>query len=926
MIATHALSIASALLLPPMLLAQADKHSPVAPSPATTQWQQGIGTEPVPGRLPGTHSYNVTFRARSFDLKAFKAANDNKESPAVVAAIVEDLQERARRDQHEFRLAVEALGGAVNIHFWLINACNIDLPAERVELIRGMPNVLYVHADLPTYPATVDAVPFIRTATNSSHHNADAEHTRGNRGTGFGVAIVDTSADTSLHGANMPHMVFYRNADRNNHTGGGLDGSRLLGAFALAAQPANNSHPHGTGVSGIAAGAGWSTATADAGHASDAPIVMYSICNSAGSCGSTLAIEAAAWQRVAADAVMFGLVTGNMSYGSSPNPLDVSQQAIDACALNANVLPITSGGNGGTSTAGSSSTANGIAVAAVSNAKVVAGFSSRGPLSGDPTRFFPDISGCGVATVMPQYGNEGTDWIADGTSMASPQVCGAAALIKSARPASNHREIKALLLNNTESIAPQNPTLNRNAYGMGFLRDDIACSAARANQVFSSTINSTTTPNTHAMAVSLNQIYAVTLVWNRHTLTSTAWSDLTLTIRNGAAVLASSATPRNLYERVEFSAPITGNVTIEVSAASLEIANLPYSVAFGLSSSNGLAAVTKSGTGCVAGSSTFYELFSANTFDLAPNAIRLTPQAGGYRVTQPSTTLVPPTGTGLGLTDDSLAPTTNLPFTLAYPGGSTNQIRICSNGFIYLNGTGSSASFTPTVQDALTGGPRLFPAWTDLLPDGATNTNNVFYDVDAPNNRVLITWRNVPEFGQTGTSNTLQVVINSNGVIDYVWSQIQVRGHETLTAFSPGNSGRDPGNRDISSTLPFSTGADSRPLDQDATRPIIGTTCNLLVSDIRAGSLGGVELIGTRVPGIDLTFFDMPECFLYLNPILLTLPFATPGSSATIPLIIANNIALTGAALPVQAATISPGLNPRGIATSNLCTLTVGQF
>ncbi len=892
-----------------------------------TEQQRGIGTEALPGRLPGTHRYNVTFATRSFDLAAFKAATDRRD-PAAVAEIVKDLERRAQQDQAEFRQAVEALGGAVNITFWLINACNIDLPNEHVGLVRGMPNVLFVDPDLATYPLGAGAMPFIKVATNSSHHNADAEHTLGNRGTGVAVAIVDTSADTSLHGANMPHMVFYRNADRNNHTAGGLDGSRLMGAFQIGSQPANNSHPHGTGVSGIAAGAGWLSAGQDAGHASDAKVIMYSICDVSPSCGSSLAIEAAGWQRVAADAATYGTVTANMSYGSSPSPTDVSQQAIDACALNAGVLPVTAAGNGGSSTGGSSSTANGLAVAAVTPvSKAVAGFSSRGPLSGDPTRFFPDISANGVQTVMPQYGNEGADYVADGTSMASPQVCGAGALVKTSRMASNVRELKALLLNNTESIQAQNVGLDRNAYGVGYLRDDLACAAARNNEVLSGTISSTTTPNTHTLAAVQNQIYAVTLVWNRHVLTGTSWSNLNLTVKNGATVLATSATPRNLYEKVEFSSPITGNLTIEVSAASLEIASVPYAVAFGLSSANGLAAVRMSGVGCVGGTMSFYELFNSNTFDLANRSIRMTPSGGGYAVSSVNATYVAPTGAGLALTDDSVSNVMTLPFALSYPGGSTNAIRICSNGFIHLNPAATDTNYIPDVNEMLTLGPRLFSNWTDLLPDGATNVNNVFYTVDTPGNRVLITWRNVPEYGQPSTSNTFQVVIYNTGVIEYVWRSMSVVAHQVLTAFSPGANNRDPGSRDISGTLPFQTqGTDLQPLSLDATRPLIGTTCNLQVSGIRGGSLGGVAVLGLDIPGIELSFLDMPSCFLYVNPILLTLSFPTFGSTATVPIGIPNDVNLSGSNVPVQTATISPGVNARGVATSNLVVLVIGRF
>jgi len=283
----------------------------------------------------------------------------------------------------------------------------------------------------------------------------------------------------------------------------------------------------------------------------------------------------------AADKVLYNLVAANMSYGSSPSLTDVSQQAIDAAAVNADILPVCAAGNGGSSTTGSSATSNGLAVANVAaNTKVVASSSSRGPLSGDPTRFFPDIAACGTSTVMPQRDNEAGNYVASGTSMASPQVCGAATLVKAARPASSASELKAILLATTESIAAQNPTRNRNAYGLGFLRDDLAVQLAlRPGTVLSDAIGSITTPVTHTIAVTGAQQYSVVLVFHRHVFASTAFSNLGLRVLDGTTVVASNNDPRNLYEKVTFVAPATGVLTVEVSASLLEIPSLPYSLA-----------------------------------------------------------------------------------------------------------------------------------------------------------------------------------------------------------------------------------------------------------------------------------------------------------------------------------------------------------
>jgi sugar lactone lactonase YvrE len=341
------------------------------------------------------------------------------------------------------------------------------------------------------------------------------------------------------------------------------------------------------------------------------------------------------------------------------------------------------------------------------------------------------------------------------------------------------------------------------------------------------------------------------------------------------------------------------------------------------------ARVVPSGVGCVNGAVSFYELFNPGTFDLANTGLQMIPAGTGYVVLSMANSFVNPTTTGLGLTDDSLSGVLALPFSFPYPGGSTNQLRVCSNGFIYLNGTGASASFTPAVPDALTGGPRLFPMWMDLLPDGPTNVNNVFFEVDNVLNRALITWLNVPEFGSPSNLSTLQVVLNASGIVEYTWRTAANvgAGHSCLVGFSPGAANRDPGSRDISATMPFTTTADRSPLGQNSQRPVIGTTFNLQVSNIPAGSLAGIEIIGPPLPGggLDLTPAGMPGCFLYVSPILIALPFSTAGSSANIPLALPNDPSLVGGQVPVQAISVSPGVNSMGVATSNLVTLFMGN-
>ena len=216
----------------------------------------------------------------------------------------------------------------------------------------------------------------------------------------------------------------------------------------------------------------------------------------------------------------------------------------------------------------------------------------------------------------------------------------------------------------------------------------------------------------------------------------------------------------------------------------------------------------------------------------------------------------------------------------------------------------------------------------DLSPDGATNVNNCFYETDVVNNLARITWRNVREYIVNPSSNTFQVIVYGTGNIEFIYQTCRNvwPGHNVIVGFSPGANNRDPGGRDLSTAMPFSTSADSNPLAQGAGRPVIGTTIDLRVSNIRPGSFAGLELIGPPSGGIDLTGAGATGCFLHVMPILVALPFATAGGSASIPLALPRDLTLVGGRASVQAATVSLGANPLGVLTSNLTTLHFGSL
>jgi sugar lactone lactonase YvrE len=349
----------------------------------------------------------------------------------------------------------------------------------------------------------------------------------------------------------------------------------------------------------------------------------------------------------------------------------------------------------------------------------------------------------------------------------------------------------------------------------------------------------------------------------------------------------------------------------------------------GLEITFSLASVTRSGAGCPAGRSvSFYELFPPTAFDLAQGRIQMAPSGSGYRVAAGTGAFVAPVAPLPALGDDAVSAPINLPFSFPFPGGSTSQIRICSNGFIHLSGTGISTDFSPTAAEAMNGGPRLFPLWMDLNP-AAAGSGPVCYDVDASQTRVRVTWRDVPEFQGTNL-NTVQAELNASGVVEFRWLAAGNVGtnHSCLVGFSPGAANRDPGNRDLTATMPFTTQSDVIPLEQDAGRPALGVSSQLTIRGIQGGSLAGIELIGGPVGGngLDLTGAGMPGCTLYVLPVVLTLPFATSSTTASIPFTVPNDPSLIGGRMDVQAMVVRPGANAAGVVTSNVATLIFGDL
>lgn len=336
----------------------------------------------------------------------------------------------------------------------------------------------------------------------------------------------------------------------------------------------------------------------------------------------------------------------------------------------------------------------------------------------------------------------------------------------------------------------------------------------------------------------------------------------------------------------------------------------------------GFATKVSFGTGCNSATGTsFYENFSAGTFDLVTPVDNMTLINTGvdYLALSGLATYVAPTGaaTALTLTDDSEAPVTLSTAMPVGSTGSTTSLMVCSNGFVSTgsNGTG----FTPNVATMLNNPNAGWYTWHDLNPaTGGTVWSEEIGGVH------YITWDNVPSFGQT-VGETLQFQFDlASGNVSIVWVSVSNLGNGWLVGFSEGGASADPGSIDLSALLPGSIPAaaifDVTPLGFTGdVRPVLGTTVNLTVDNVPAGSALGAVIFGLTKhdPGIDLTSFGMPGCFQYCSQEAVQL-FIAPGSTFSTAYPIPNTASLAGVHVQTQGAIYDPvgGHNPLGALSS----------
>jgi subtilisin family serine protease len=255
-------------------------------------------------------------------------------------------------------------------------------------------------------------------------------------GKGVKIAVLDTGVD-----ATHPDLK-----------------GQVIGAKNFTTSPdTSDKVGHGTHVSSIAAGTGAKSGGKYKGVAPGAKILNGKVLDDGGFGSDSEVLAGIEW------AAAEGADVVNMSLGGGDTPaIDPLEAAVNKLSEEKGILFAIAAGNEGDfgeQTIGSpGSAAAALTVGAVDDKDVLADFSSRGP--GLDGALKPDVTAPGVdITAASAPGNQIAAEVGEkpagymtisGTSMATPHVAGAAALLKQQHPAWKYAELKGALTGSTK--------------------------------------------------------------------------------------------------------------------------------------------------------------------------------------------------------------------------------------------------------------------------------------------------------------------------------------------------------------------------------------------------------------------------------------------------------------------------------------------
>ncbi|GAA2814742.1 S8 family peptidase [Streptomyces showdoensis] len=253
-------------------------------------------------------------------------------------------------------------------------------------------------------------------------------------GTGTKVAVLDTGAD-----AEHPDLKGRIIAAENFTDSAGAD----------------DRQGHGTHTISTVGGSGAASGGRKKGVAPGAALLNGKVLNDSGSGATSWIIAGMEWA-VAQGADVVSMSLGNPSETDCTDPMSVAAEQL---AQNKGTLFVIAAGNSGpgNNTVSSPGCAPSVlTVGATDRDDSTAYFSSRGPASDTGHTLKPEIAAPGVGISAAAAGGRGVYAYQSmsGTSMATPHVAGAAAIVKQRHPDWTAQQIKAALVSSADSGVP----------------------------------------------------------------------------------------------------------------------------------------------------------------------------------------------------------------------------------------------------------------------------------------------------------------------------------------------------------------------------------------------------------------------------------------------------------------------------------------
>lgn len=397
-----------------------------------------------------------------------KAKNNRTEK---IKAIQDHLMKKANNSQKGIQQALAALeskGKAKKKEsLWIINGITASITKDALEELKQRDDIaeISLNETLSLPEVTVDENPPRLPQWGLEKINAPKVWGQyGLKGKGIVVGIMDSGVD----GNHEALKENYRGRDGNHqYSWIDLSGEKY--------ETPNDGFGHGTHVAGTVVGGG---AGEPIGVAPEAEWIAAKIFNDGGSTSLSAIHQAFQWFLAPGGDPSKAPQVVNNSWGNS-NTYNLEFYEDVKAWVSAGIFPSFAAGNDGpgSQTIGSpGSFPESFTVGATDMYDQTASFSSRGPVfwtdeNGQEQRIIkPDISAPGhkIYSAWPAKKNEGKYNTISGTSMATPHVTGAVALLYQANPNLTIEEVKETL-KKTARIEPHMGTLPNDSYGSGII-------------------------------------------------------------------------------------------------------------------------------------------------------------------------------------------------------------------------------------------------------------------------------------------------------------------------------------------------------------------------------------------------------------------------------------------------------------------------